>query len=147
MKDPNSSSFITFLCIRHDSAVLLSVFWNFLKLKMGDLLFWGEPILQSGWVICSFLLYFNYKNLKDLNCASFIRFQCILHYSAVLLSVFWIFLKLKSVDQISWEETILQNGWIIWSCFLYFSFKYLKDPHSFSFIRFQCILLDSSVLL
>ena len=39
--DPNSSSFIRFQCILHDSGVLFSESWNFYKLKKGDLI--------SGW--------------------------------------------------------------------------------------------------
>ena len=34
--DPNSSSFIRFQCIRHDSAVLFSESWNFFKLNSRD---------------------------------------------------------------------------------------------------------------
>ena len=36
--DPNSSSFIRFQCILHDSGVLFSESWNFYKLKRGDLI-------------------------------------------------------------------------------------------------------------
>ena len=39
--DPDSSSFIRFQCILHDSGVLFSESWNFYKLKRGDLI--------SGW--------------------------------------------------------------------------------------------------
>ena len=74
LMDPNTSSFIKFQCILHDSA-----FWNFFKLKRGNLISWEKLILQKGWVIWSPLLYFNYINLKDSNSSSFIRFQCILH--------------------------------------------------------------------
>ena len=113
LKGPNSSSLIRFQCILHDSAVLFSVFWNFVKLRKGDLISWGEPILQNGWIIWSHLLYFNIRNFRDPNCSSFIRFQCILHNSAVIFSLFWNFLKLKKGDVISWGEPILQSGWII----------------------------------
>ena len=40
---------------------------------------------------------------------------------------------------------ILQNSWIIWSHLLYFNFKNQKHPNSWSFIRFQCIVYDSTV--
>ena len=146
LRDPNSSSSSRFQCILHDSAVLFSVFSNFLKLKRGDLISWGEPILQNGWIIWSPLLYFNFKNLRDPNSSSSSRFQCILHDSAVLFSVFSNFLKLKMAELISWGEPILQNGWIIWSPLLYFNFKNLRDPNSSSSSRFQCILHDSAVL-
>ena len=42
-------------------------------------------------------------------------------------------------------EPILQKVWIIWSHLLYFNFKRFMEPGSLSFIRFQCILLDSRV--
>ena len=40
--DPNSSSFIRFQCILHDSGVLFSESWNFYKLKTGDLISGGN---------------------------------------------------------------------------------------------------------
>ena len=115
MRDPNYSSSSRFQCILHDSAVLFSVFSNFLKLKRGYLISWGEPIVQNGWIIGSHLVYFNFKNLRDPNSSSSSRFQCILHDSAVPFSIFSNFLKLKRGDLIYWGEPILQNGWIIWS--------------------------------
>ena len=139
-------SFIIFQCILHESAVLLSNFQNLLKLKRGDIIFWGEPILQNGWILWSPLLYFNVKHLKDPNSSSFIRFKCSIHDSAVLLSVFESFRELKREDLISWKEPILQKGWIIWSLLLYFHIKHLKDPNFSSFIRFKCILHDLAVL-
>ena len=42
-------------------------------------------------------------------------------------------------------RAILQNSWIIWSHLLYFNFKNQKHPNSWSFIRFQCIVYDSTV--
>ena len=146
LRDPNSSSSSRFQCILHDAAVLFSVFSNFLKLKEGAQNFLGEPILQNAWIIWSPLLYFNFKNLSHPNSSSSSRFQCILHDSVVLFSVFSNFLKLKRGDLISWGEPILQNGWIIWSPLLYFNFKNLRDPNSSSCGRFQCIIQDSAVL-
>ena len=50
--------------------------------------FFGEQILQSGWIIWS-SLYLSFKNLKDQNSLLFIRFQCILYDSAgTFLSIF-----------------------------------------------------------
>ena len=117
LRDPNYSSSSRFQCILHDSAVLFAVFSKFLKLKRGELISCGEPILQNGWIIESPLVYFNFKNLRDPNSSSSSRFQCILQDSAVLFSVFANFLKLKRGNLISWGEPILQNGWIIWSPF------------------------------
>ena len=42
-------------------------------------------------------------------------------------------------------EPIPQNGWIVFSLFLYFNFKNLKDPNSLSFITFQYTLHDLAV--
>ena len=110
LKNPTSLSFIRFQCILHNSAVLLSVFENFLKLKRGDLISWGEPIVQNGWIIWSPLLYFNIKHLKDQTSSAFVTLQCILYDSAVPLWVFENFIKLKRWDLISWGESVLQNG-------------------------------------
>ena len=68
---------------------------KFLQIKEGGPNFWGEPILQKVWIIWSPLLYFNFKNFMDPNWSSFIRFQCIVHDSGVLLSESWNFYKLK----------------------------------------------------
>ena len=121
-------------------------FWNFPQIQDGGLISWEEPIVQNGWITFSQLLYFNIKLLKDPNSLSYIRFQCILHDSVVLLSVFENFLKLKRWDQISLGEPILENAWIIRSPLLYFNIKHLKDPNSSSFVKFQCIPNESAVL-
>ena len=65
-------SFLRFQYILHDSGVLLLDFKNFQKLKKGDLISWWEPILQSGLIIWSTLLYFAFKTFKDKNSLSFI---------------------------------------------------------------------------
>ena len=147
LKDSNFSSFIRFQCILHDSTVLLSDFEIFFKLKRRDLSSWEGTNFAKWLNYLSLLLFLNIKHLKDANSSSFIRFEGILHDSVVLLSAFQNFLKLKSFFLISWEEPIVQNGWIIWSPLLYFNIKHLKDANSSSFIRFQCILHDSGVLL
>ena len=89
--DSNSSPFISFQCILYDSGVLLSGFSNLYKLKRGDLISGGEPILQNIWIIWSPLLYFNFKSFLDPNSLLFIAFQCILHDSRVFLSEPWNF--------------------------------------------------------
>ena len=122
------------------------IFFKFPQIKEGGPNFLGETILQNGWIIWSPLLYLNFKNLRDPNSSWFGRFRYILHDSAVLSSVFSIFLKLKRADLISWGEPIPQNGWIIWSPLLYFNFKSLRDLNSSPSSRFQCILHDSAVL-
>ena len=105
----------------------------------------GEPILLNDWIISSPLLYFDFRNLKDSNSWSFIRFQCVLDDSAGLFYGFWHFLKLKRWDLISLGEAILQNSWIVWSLLLYFNFRNLKDPNFCTFIGSECILYESPV--
>ena len=114
LKHPNSWSFIRYQWVLHDSPVLFTIFSNCFKLKRGDLISWWEPILQKGWIIWSYLLYSNFRNLKHSNSLSFIRFQWVLHDSPVLVSIFWNFFKLKRGDLISCVEPILQNARIIW---------------------------------
>ena len=110
LKDRNSLSFIRFQCFLHGLALLFSAFWKLMKLKRGDLISSGEPILQNGWIILYRFLYFNFRNLKDPNCSSSIRFQCVLHDAVVLLSRFWNFLKLKSGDLISWGKQFCRTA-------------------------------------
>ena len=48
--DPNSSSFIRFQCILHDSGVLFSESWNFYKVKRGDLISrWNRFCRKTEW--------------------------------------------------------------------------------------------------
>ena len=74
---------------------------KFLQIKEGGPNFWGEPILQKVWIIWSHLLYFNFKSFKYSISSSFIRFQCILHDSGILLSESWNLYKFKRADLIS----------------------------------------------
>ena len=117
-----------------------------LQIKEGRPYFWGEPSLHEAWIICSPHLYFNLKSFIDQNSLQFIRFQCILPDSGVLLSEFRNFYKLKRRGPNFWGESILQKVWITWSHLLYFNFKSFKYSISSSFIRFQCILPHSGIL-
>ena len=47
-RDSNSSSFIGFQCIVHDSRVLFIESWNFLKLKMGELMSGGDQFCRKS---------------------------------------------------------------------------------------------------
>ena len=96
-----SSPLIRCQRILYDSGVLFSESWNFYKLKRGDIISGGEPILQNVWTICSPLQYFNFKNFVDPNSFSFIKFECILHDSEGLFSESLIFYKLKRGNLIS----------------------------------------------
>ena len=96
---------------------------------------WG-PISLGELIIWSPLLYFNFEIFKDESSSSFIRFQCILHHSIVLLK----FSQIKEWrDLISWGKSILQKPWLIWSPLLYFNFRTFKGQNSSSFNRFQII--------
>ena len=93
------------------------------------------------------LLYFNAKHLKDSTSLSFTRFLCILHDSSVLFSFSQNFLKLMwEGHNFLWgNNSAKQLNYLL--IFLYFNVKDMKSPNSSSFIRVQCILHDSSVLL
>ena len=121
-------------------------FSKFPRIQEGDLISWREPVLQNGWIIWTTILHFNFQYLKDPNSWWFIRSQCILHDSAVIFLNLQNFLKFKRGDLISWGKPIPQNSCIILSPFLYFNLKNLKEPNSWWFIRFQCILHDSALL-
>ena len=98
--ESNTSSFIRVQSFLHESGVLFLESWNFEKFNRGDVIS-EEPILQNVWIIWSPLLYFNFKNFLDPHSSPFIRFQCILYDSGVLLSAFPNFYKLKRGDLIS----------------------------------------------
>ena len=68
--DPNSSSFIRFQCILHDSGVLFSESWNFYKLKRGDLISGWNQLCRKSELLGSPLFYFNFKRFMDPNSAS-----------------------------------------------------------------------------
>ena len=72
-----------------------------LQIKEWGVNFCEEPILQKVWIIWSPLLYFYFKSFLDPNSSSFIRFECILHDSGVLLLEYLDFYKLKKEDLIS----------------------------------------------
>ena len=129
------------------SAWLRSNFLRLLKIlqiKEGGPYFWGEPSLHEAWIICSPHLYFNLKSFIDQTSLQFIRFQCILPDSGVLLSEFRNFYKLKRRGPNFWGESILQKVWITWSHLLYFnfkSFKYSISCHSLDFNAF-CLIQE-----
>ena len=114
---------------------------KFLQIKEGGPNFWVEPILQKVWIIWSHLLNFKFKSFMDPNSFSFIWSQCILHDWGVLFSESLNFYKFKR------GKPILQKVWINSSPFLYLNFKRFVDADSLSFLRFQCILHDSEILL
>ena len=68
--DPNSSSFIRFQCILHDSGVLFSESWNFYKLKRGNLISWRHQFRRKSELLGYHRFYFNFKRFMDPNSAS-----------------------------------------------------------------------------
>ena len=142
--DTNSSSFIRFQCILHDSGVLFSESSNFYKLKREDLISGGNQFCLNYLVP---LLYFNFKSFKYWISSSFIRFQCILHDSAVLFSESWNFYKLKRREPLSGGNHFCRMSELFGPALLYLNFQSFLDPNSSSFIRFQCVLYDSQEFL
>ena len=128
-------------------STFLRVF-RFVQSKEGGPNFWGKPIQKKVWIICSPLLYFNFKSFLVPNSLSFIRFQCSLHDSGVLYSQLSNFYKLKRRGCKFWGERILRKSELFAPHLLYFNFQSSMDPNFLSFIiRFECILHDAWVLL
>ena len=143
--DPNCFSFIRYQCILYDSVVHVWESWNFYKLKMGDLVSWGNWFYRKSELFGPPLLYLNFKSFMDPNSSSFIKSQCIVHDSGELFSESWNLSKLKQGDLISTGNQFCRK-WFIWSPILYLNFKSFIAPNSSSFIRFLCILHGSRVL-
>ena len=139
--DRISSSFIGLQCIIHDSGVFLSEFWNFCKLKRGDLISGGKQFSRKSELFGRPFRIFN-SGIFSL----FIRFQCILDYSGVPFSEIGNFYKLMRQGLNFLKKIILKNVWIICSPLLCFNFKSFVEHNSSSFISFQCILHASGVL-
>ena len=99
--DPNSLSFIRFQWVLHNSRGIFLEFWNSYKLKRGGGLIFGWNQFCRKSEFGPRHLYFNFKSFKYRISLSFIRFQCIVHDSAVALSEFWSFYKFNWVDLIS----------------------------------------------
>ena len=115
---------------------------KFLQIKEGGPNFWVEPILQKVWIIWSPLLYFNFKSFVDPNSLSFIRFQCILYDSGVLLSGFSNFYKLKRGNLISGGNQFCRKSQLFGSPYSISIFKILLPPiysHSLDFSAFCMI--------
>ena len=130
--DPNSSSFIRFQCILHDSGVLFSESWNFYKLKKGDLISGGNQFCRKSELFGPPHLYLNFKSFVEPNSSSFIRFQCILHDLGLLFSECWNFYKLKRGDLISGWNPLCRKSELLGSPLFYFKFKRFMDPNSAS---------------
>ena len=115
---------IAFYMIQQDFSHILQISSN----SRGEPNFLGGgPILQNGWISWSPLLHFNFKNwTTQILCHSLdlIVFYMIQHYFCHILKISR---NSRGGDLISWGKPFLQNGWIILSPLLYFSFN--KSTH------------------
>ena len=102
--DPNCSPLISFQCIFLWFRSTSHRVFKILQIKEGGFNFWGEPIFQNLWIICSPLLYLSLKSQMDQNSSSFIRFQFILHEGGRLFSDSRRFYRLKGRDLISGRD-------------------------------------------
>ena len=143
--DPYNSSFIRFHSFLHESWLLLSESLNFWKVKRGDRISGGRPILQNVSIIWSPLLYFNFKTFLDANSSTFIRFQSFLLQSGVLFSGPRNFCKLKWGDLISRRNRLCRMSQLF-GPLLYFNLKRYMDQNSFLFSSCQSFLHKSGVL-
>ena len=80
------------------------------KAGAAALISWEELLLKNSWIVWSPLLYFSFKSFKDPNSLPFIRFQCFLHNSGVLFSLYSTFGKLKRGHQISRESQFCRKS-------------------------------------
>ena len=69
--DQNSSSFIRYQCILHDSGVPFSDFLDLDKLKREELISRENQLCRKSELLSSPLCYFNFKRFMDPNSASF----------------------------------------------------------------------------
>ena len=147
VKEPNSPPIRRFNCIFYDSGEVFSDLWKLCKSKRGDLISWGNQFCRKfelfGPPFCIWILKLSrtqiLRHFLDFNAL------CMIHKN--FFTDFWNSYKLKREERNFWGEPVLKKVWIICSSLLYFNFKIFVDSESLSFIRFQCILHDSGVVL
>ena len=113
-----------------------------LQIKETGSNFWGEPIRRKVWIICSLLLYLNFKTFKDPNSSSFIRLQCVLLEWVITFSNFWNFCQLKKGDLIYWGNQFYRKCELFGPPFCVSILKVLKSRilrHSIDFNAFCMI--------
>ena len=127
--DPNSSWFIRFQCILHDSGVLFSESWNFYKLKKGDLISWGNQFFTKSELFGpSFCI-----SISKVLWTQFLRHSLYFNAFCIIQKYFSQILEISAIKEGGpnfWGEPILHKVWIIWSSLLYFNFKSFMDPNS-----------------
>ena len=136
---PNSSPFIKFQCILHNSRVLFSEYWNFYKLKRRDLICGANQFWRKFVLIDPSLLCLNFKSFVQPNSSSFIRFQCKLHEWRVLSSEDWDLFKLERGNLISGGNQFCRKSELFGSRFCILVLKVLFTQiyrHSLDFNAF-----------
>ena len=119
--EPNFASFIRFQGVLHDSGVLFSEFWNFYKLKNGDLISGGNQFCRKSEL---FGPAFCISVLKVL------RTQILRHsldFNAFCLIQEWLlkFGQIKVGGRNFWGEQIMQKVRTTWSFLLSFNLNVL----------------------
>ena len=94
-KDPSSCSFITFQCILHDPVVLFSAFQSFSSLRGAIKFLEGDQSCRTAQLLPPpfYILAVRIWRAQILHLS--LDFQSVWHDTAIFLSVFQIFLKLK----------------------------------------------------
>ena len=113
-----------------------------LEIKKGRPNFWGSQFWRKSKFFLFPLLYMNFKGFVDPNSLLFIRFQCILHYSRVLLSEHWNFYKWKNGELISWVNQFCRKSNLFCPLFCISILKLLWiqiHPHSLDLNAFSMI--------
>lgn len=113
-------------------------FFRFPQIKEDGPNFLGTNQFCRTVLIWSSLLYLNFKNLKDWNSCSFIRFDSILHGSPVLFSEFRNFLNLKKggpnflveINSVEWLNYLVSS--LLISILKNWRAKTLRDSSDFN---------------
>ena len=101
-----------------------------------------EPILQKVWIICSTLLYFNFKSFKCEILRHSFDFNSFCLIQEYWSQTFEISTNYRGVIKFVGENNSAESlNYLVF--ILCLNFKTFKDPNSWLCIRFQCVLHDS----
>ena len=101
-----------------------------------------EPILQKVWIICSTLLYFNFKSFKCEILRHSLDFNSFCLIQEYWSQTFEISTNYRGVIKFAGENNSAESlNYLVF--ILCLNFKTFKDPNSWLCIRFQCVLHDS----
>ena len=116
--------------------------FNLLQIEQGRSNFWGEPILQNGWIFWFHVLSFKFKSLYNLNSSSFITFQCIYMNQEYFSQRFQISKNWRGGDLSSWGKEFCRTVELFGHSFCISILKTLKTViicHSSDFNAFCMI--------